>query len=357
MSDVAERDDIFVGVKPVDERHAFNSARLESWLKHNIEGFEGPLQIEQFKGGQSNPTYKLSTPKKSYVLRRRPPGNLLPSAHAVDREFRVLSALRAAGYGVPRVHALCEDGRVIGSAFYVMDMVEGRIFWDPALPGCTPAERRAIYNAQIATLARLHNFDPERIGLSDYGKPGNYFIRQIERWTRQYRASETEHLEDMERLMAWLPKGVPIQDRVSVIHGDYRINNMVLHPSRPQVTAVLDWELSTLGDPLADLAWFLMIWSMPPDERTGFSGQDTQALGIPSMEEIVSIYCVHTCRDREPTLDWLLAFSFFRLAAICQGIRGRVRDGTAVSPHAQTAGERVRALSRVALDYARKAGA
>src|SRR6202045_999459 len=265
-------------------------------MKENVEGYQGPLTVLQFKGGQSNPTYRLDTPGRSYVMRRRPFGKLLPSAHAVDREFRVIAALSKQGFPVAKAYALCTDDAVIGATFYIMSMEEGRVFWDPPLPSQTPDARRKIFTSKIETLARLHSYDPQAIGLGDFGKPGNYFARQVDRWTKQYRASETQHIPEVERLIEWLPKTVPAQERVSIVHGDYRLDNMIFHSSEPRIVAILDWELSTLGDPLADFTYFLMNWSMPPEGRSGIAGLDIKALGIPSIEEAEALYCKLTNR-------------------------------------------------------------
>lgn len=346
------------GTKPVEPSHRFDEARLEAWLKAEVEGFEGPLEVRQFKGGQSNPTYQLVTPARKYVLRRKPPGKLLPSAHAVDREFRVISALGTTGFPVAKAYALCRDEEVIGTMFYVMDMVEGRILWDSTLPGLAPSERAAIYDAEIKTLADLHNTDYKAIGLEDYGRSGNYFVRQIDRWSKQYRASETRPVPAMDRLMPWLARTVPTDDQTSIVHGDYRLDNMVLDASEARVTAVLDWELSTLGNPLADFTYFLMSWVMPSTERAGLASLDLKALGIPSLEEVVARYCALTGRvEGLPDLDWYFAYNMFRLAAICQGIAGRVRDGTASSAHAQAMEARVPNLAEAALAFAERAGA
>jgi aminoglycoside phosphotransferase (APT) family kinase protein len=345
------------GTKPVEASHRFDEARLAAWASAHVEGFSGPLEVRQFKGGQSNPTYQLVTPGKKYVLRRKPPGKLLPSAHAVDREFRVISALGQTGFPVAHAYALCEDPEVIGTMFYVMDMVEGRILWDGALPGATPAERSAIYDAEIKTLADLHNTDPIAIGLETFGRPGNYFARQIDRWSKQYRASETQPIPAMDHLMAWLPRTLPADDQTSIVHGDYRLDNMVLDAVEPRVIAVLDWELSTLGNPLADFTYFLMSWVMPPSERAGLSSLDLEALGIPSVAQAVARYCALTGRSGLPELDWYFAYNMFRLGAICQGIAGRVRDGTASSAHAQAMEARVPILAASALSFAEKAGA
>jgi aminoglycoside phosphotransferase (APT) family kinase protein len=353
----ATAEETFAGVKPVEERHRLDEGKLAQWLHHNVEGYEGPLTVWQFKGGQSNPTYRLDTPQRSYVLRRKPFGKLLPSAHAVDREFRVISALYKQGFPVARTYALCTDDTVLGSAFYIMSMVEGRVFWNAALPGRTPAERRAIYEAEITTLADLHQFEPEKIGLNDYGKPGNYFARQIDRWSKQYRASETKTIAAMDKLIEWLPTSVPPQERVAVVHGDYRIDNMIFHPTQTRVTAVLDWELSTLGDPLADFTYLLMNWVMPAEGRSGLAGIDLAPLGIPRMEEAAEIYCTRTGRDKIPALDWYFAYNVFRLAAISQGIAKRVVEGTAASERARESGERAQPLAEAAWTMALKAGA
>jgi aminoglycoside phosphotransferase (APT) family kinase protein len=353
----ASAQDTFSGTKPVEERHRFDEGALGAWLAANVEGFEGPLEVRQFKGGQSNPTYQLVTPGHRYVLRRKPPGKLLPSAHAVDREFKVISGLWPTGFPVARPYGLCTDESVIGTMFYVMDHVEGRILWDGSLPDYQPAERAAIYQAKLETLAALHNTDVAAAGLSDYGKPGNYFARQIDRWSKQYVASETRRIDAMDRLMAFLKDSVPDDDTTSVVHGDYRLDNMILHPTEPKVIAVLDWELSTLGNPLADFTYLLMNWVMPGDQRGGLAGRDLAALGIPSVEAYVAEYCRLTGRSGLPATDWYFAYNLFRLAAICQGIVGRVRDGTAASPHAVAVGERVEPLALGAWSFAQKAGA
>lgn len=355
MVDTAEqqREQLNSGTKEVAESHRFDEAALAAWMEANVEGYAGPLDVRQFKGGQSNPTYQLVTPTKKYVLRRKPPGKLLPSAHAVDREYKVISALYPTGFPVARSYGLCTDDSVIGTMFYVMDMVEGRILWDQQLPQYEPAERHAIFMAKLKTLADLHNTDHEAIGLGDYGKPGNYMGRQVDRWTKQYKASETTHLEEMERLIEWLPKSLPAQERTSVVHGDYRLDNIVLHPTEPRVVAVLDWELSTLGEPLADFTYLLMNWV-----NGGVSHiPDLKAHGIPSIEEYVAEYCRLTGRAGLHDLDWFFSYNMFRLAGICQGIVGRVRDGTANSPQAAAMAERVPLLAKSAWTYAQKAGA
>jgi len=360
MAEAAEQSaqDLNSGTKPVDPRHAIDEAKLAAWLEANVAGYAGPLEVRQFKGGQSNPTYQLVTPGKKYVLRRKPPGKLLPSAHAVDREYKVISGLNKAHFPVAQAYALCMDEEIIGTIFYVMENVEGRILWDGTLPDYQPAERRAIYEAQIDTLAALHNVDYEAVGLGDYGKPGNYFARQIDRWTKQYKASETTSIAEMDQLIDWLPKSCPVDDKTSIVHGDYRLDNMILHPTEPRVIAVLDWELSTLGNPLADFSYFLMNWVMPSDQRGGLSGiDDLVSYGVPTIPEAVERYCKATGRDGLPELDWYFAYNLFRLAGICQGIVGRVRDGTAASAHAQLMEARVPILAKGAWSFAQKAGA
>lgn len=346
----------FSGTREVDPRHRLDEAALDRWLTDHVEGYAGPLSVRQFKGGQSNPTYELTSPGRTYVLRRKPPGTLLASAHAVDREFTVISALHAQGFPVARPYALCMDDAVIGSMFYVMDKVEGRVFWDLKLPGLQPAERRAIYDAQVDTLADLHAFDPAAIGLGDYGRPGNYFARQVGRWTKQYRASEIDPVPAMDRLIAFLPDSLPPEGPTRVVHGDFRLDNMILDPAEARVRAVLDWELSTLGDPMADFSYLLIAWVIPAAMRNGLAGADLQALGIPSVEETVERYAARTGM-RPANLDWLFAYNLFRLAAICQGIAGRVRDGTAASAHARAMAAQVAPLSDAAWSFARKAGA
>ncbi|MGY4504104.1 aminoglycoside phosphotransferase (APT) family kinase protein [Bradyrhizobium sp. GM24.11] len=351
MADGVRKDEEFSGTKPVEERHRFDELRLEAWMKENVEGYEGPLVVLQFKGGQSNPTYRLNTPKRSYVMRRKPFGKLLPSAHAVDREYRVIAALGKQGFPVAHAYALCQDDSIIGAVFYIMSMEEGRVFWDPSLPSQDNDARRKIFTSKIETLAKLHMYDPVAIGLGDFGKPGNYFARQIDRWTKQYRASETQHIPEFEKVAEWLPKTVPEQARVSIVHGDYRLDNMIFHPTEPRVLAVLDWELSTLGDPMADFTYLLMQWVMP-----GLHGVDLKALNIPSVEEAAQIYC-NVTRMTVPDLNWYFAYNLFRLAGITQGIAGRVRDGTAANAKALESAKRTVPLSKASWDYAQKAGA
>jgi aminoglycoside phosphotransferase (APT) family kinase protein len=348
-----QREQLNTGTKPVAESHKFDEAKLAAWMQENVEGFEGPLEVRQFKGGQSNPTYQLVTPNKKYVMRRKPPGKLLPSAHAVDREYKVITALYPTGFPVARSYGLCTDDSVVGTMFYIMDMVEGRILWDQALPQYEPAERHAIYMAKLKTLADLHNTDYEAIGLADYGRPGNYMSRQVDRWTKQYKASETEHLEDMERLIAWLPASTPAQERTSIVHGDYRLDNMVLHATEPRVVAVLDWELGTLGEPLADFTYLLMNWV----NGSIATLPDLAAHGIPTLDEYVAEYCRLTNREGLHDLNWFFSYNMFRLAGICQGIVGRARDGTANSPQAAAMALRVPLLAKASWTYAQKAGA
>jgi aminoglycoside phosphotransferase (APT) family kinase protein len=355
-SDPDDAQAAFSGTREVDPRYALDEVRLGQWLAAHVMGYSGPLAIRQFKGGQSNPTYELTTPGRTYVLRRKPPGTLLASAHAVDREFTVISALHAQGYPVARPWALCEDEAVMGSMFYVMDKVEGRVLWDLKLPGMSPDQRRAIYDAQVDALAALHAFDPAAIGLGDYGRPGNYFERQVGRWTKQYRASEIEPIAAMDRLIEFLPATLPPEGPTRIVHGDFRLDNLILAEEAPEVRAVLDWELSTLGDPMADFSYLLIAWVIPASARNGLAGADLDALGIPSVAQTVERYAALT-GARPANLDWLFAYNLFRLAAICQGIAGRVRDGTAASAHAKSMAAQVPMLAAGALSFAQKAGA
>ena len=322
----------FAGTGAVRAAHRFDEGRLARWMETNVPGYEGPLGVEQFNGGQSNPTYKLVTPGRRYVLRRKPPGALLPGAHAVDREAQVLQAVERTGFPVPHVHALCTDDAVIGSWFYVMDMVEGRIFWNATLPDRTPAERAAIYDAMNATIARLHRIDHRAIGLGNYGRTGNFVERQVTRWSRQYLADDVAGRDpNMDRLIAWLPDHIPAGDETTLVHGDFRIDNIIFAPEADEVRAVLDWELSTLGHPLADFAYHLMMYRMPALTIPGLAGADLPALGIPSEEDYVASYCRRTGRDELPDLDFYVAFNLFRFAAICHGIKARIARGTAAS--------------------------
>jgi len=330
--------------------HRFDVAALERYLARQVGGFAGAVVVGQFQGGQSNPTYLLSARGREYVLRRKPPGRLLPSAHAVDREYRVLTALAATDIPVPRTYVYCDDPTVIGTPFYVMDCVRGRIFADPRLPGVSPAERGALYDAMNGVLARLHGLDWLALGLGDFGKAGNYFARQIHRWTTQYRASQTEPIPEMERLIEWLPAHVPAGDETTLVHGDYRPGNIVVHPTEPRILAVLDWELSTLGHPLADLAYTCVPYYFDAD---GLGGKDLAALGIPSEPAYVGAYCRRTGRAGIEDWDFYVGFSLFRLAAISQGIMGRVLAGTANDPNARERG--LRAPFLAALGWAQVA--
>jgi len=352
---MSKRRSQFGGIQEVRESLQFDYDRLGEYLSSHMDDYKGPISVHQFKGGQSNPTYFIEAPDASYVLRRKPPGKLLSSAHAVDREFKVISALYAAHYPVPRPYILCEDEAVIGTMFYVMEYIEGRIFWDNDLPNCQPEERKAIYDHANKTIAQLHNFDYKKIGLSNYGKPGNYFERQISRWSRQYRASEIEKIEAMEKLMAWLPKNVPHDESSSVVHGDYKLDNLIIHPTESRVIAVLDWELSTIGHPIGDFTYNLLSWQMPDlgIGSTGFHGKDLKSLGIPSEDEYVDQYCSRTDRTNGiSNRDFYSAYNFFRIAAILQGIAGRVRDGTASSSHARVVSRAVAPLAEIGWSYA-----
>jgi aminoglycoside phosphotransferase (APT) family kinase protein len=356
-----DRQMTYSGTKDVAPTLAFDVARLEAYLSAQLPGFAGPVTALQFKGGQSNPTYLIKTPARGYVLRRKPPGKLLPSAHAVDREFRVISALHRQRFPVAEPVLYCADADVVGTPFHLMSHVEGRVIWEPTMPASTAAERGAVYAAMNATLAQLHQFDPTAIGLGDFGKGENYVARQIERWSKQYRASQTQTIDEMEKLIAWLPEHVPRQQRVCLVHGDYRLDNMVLAASGPEVIAVLDWELSTLGDPLADFTYHLMQWDMPASEEgpgvATLQGHDLAALGIPSRDEYVAAYMARTGLDPRPDLAIYLSYNFFRVAAILQGIVGRVRDGTATNENAPARAQLVRPLAERAWAFARQAGA
>jgi aminoglycoside phosphotransferase (APT) family kinase protein len=354
---MSDADQSMSGTIAVEEKDRIDLDRLSAWMRTHVDGFDGPLSYAKFAGGQSNPTYLLDTPARSYVLRRKPFGPILPSAHAVDREYRVIAGLHPTGFPVPRPYGLCEDAEVIGSAFYVMEMVEGRTIWDGSMPDLLPAERTAHYHEMVDTLARLHNTDYAAAGLGEYGKPGNYFERQVARWTKQYRAAETERMEPVERLIEWLPRTVPEQTRTSIVHGDYRVDNMIFAPGSPQVIAVLDWELSTLGDPLADFAYMLMSWVTVPEGRSGVMGLTGPETGIPTIEEVTARYCAATGRDGVPDLNWYFAYNLFRLTGIVQGIKKRIQIGTASSAQAERSVARIDALAEAAWGFAVKAGA
>jgi aminoglycoside phosphotransferase (APT) family kinase protein len=354
-----------VGTKPVAESHAFDVAALQSHLEARLPGFAGPLTVEQFKGGQSNPTYKLITPTQSYVMRSKPGpvAKLLPSAHAIEREFAVMGGLYGTDVPVPRMHLLCDDESIIGRAFYVMEFVEGRVLWEQSLPAFDKPGRAAIYDEMNRVIAALHNVDVKAAGLEAYGKPGNYFERQIGRWTKQYQASITQPIDAMDRLIEWLPAHIPAsardESRVSVVHGDYRLDNLVFHPSEPRVVAVLDWELSTLGHPLADFSYHCMSWHIPPGSFRGLGGLDLASLGIPDERSYVQRYCERTGRpDPDAVMaDWnfYLAYNMFRLAGILQGIAKRVEMGTASSAQARQAGAGARPLAEMGWAIAQQA--
>ncbi len=357
--------DQFTGTGAVAQQHAFDLAALEHWLTDKLPGFAGPLTVEQFKGGQSNPTFKLVTPGRSYVLRAKPGplAKLLPSAHAIEREFRVMDALALSGVPVARMHVLCEDESVIGRAFYVMDFVEGRVFWEQSLPGLQPTERAAVYDEMNRVLAALHNVEVKAVGLQDFGRPGNYFNRQIKRWSQQYQASVTEPIPEMAQLMDWLPAHLPAsaldEAQVAIVHGDYRLDNLIFHPQEPRVIAVLDWELSTIGHPLADFSYHCMGWHIQPGVFRGIAGLDLAALGIPPEQDYVRRYCERTGRGSSDALlaDWnfYLAYNLFRLAAITQGIAKRVVDGTAASAQARATGAATRPLAELGWGFASRA--
>jgi len=324
------------GTRAVDERLRFVTAALDAWMAANVAGFVGPLSVSQFKGGQSNPTYRLDTPARSYVLRRKPPGPLLPGAHAVEREARVMAALGGAGFPVPHIHGLCEDDSVIGTAFFVMDMVEGRIIWEATFPGLSPIYRAAHFDAMNATIAQLHMIDPAAASLADYGRPSSFVERQVARWSKQYEGDlEAGRVPAMDRLVDWLRANLPPDSGdARVVHGDFRCDNMIFAADQPRVAAVLDWELSTLGDPAADFVYHLMMYRMPAGMFTGLDGLDFEALGIPSEADYIAAYCRRTGRDSLPHIDYLMVFVMFRLAAITHGIRGRLARGNASSDHA-----------------------
>ena len=345
------------GTIPVADKDRLDLDRLAAWMTAHVDGFAGPLSYAKFAGGQSNPTYRLDTPGRAYVLRRKPFGPILPSAHAVEREYRVIAGLHPTGFPVPRPYGLCEDADVLGAAFYVMEMVEGRTIWDGAMPGQTPEERRAHYEAMVDTLAALHRIDHVAAGLGEYGRPGNYFERQVARWTKQYRAAETEAMPSVERLIAWLPRTLPEQTRTSIVHGDYRIDNMIFASDAPRVIAVLDWELSTLGDPLADFSYLLMSWVTEPEGRSGVLGLAGPDTGIPTIEQVVARYCAATGRDGVPDLNWYFAYNLFRLTGIVQGIKKRIQLGTASSAQAERTVARVHALADAAWGFAERARA
>jgi aminoglycoside phosphotransferase (APT) family kinase protein len=357
--------DQFIGTRPVAASHAFDAGALEAYLRQHLPGFAGPLTVEQFKGGQSNPTYKLVTPGCTYAMRSKPGpvAKLLPSAHAIEREYRVMKALADTPVPVPRMHLLCDDESVIGRAFFVMQFVDGRVLWNQSLPECNATERGAIYDEMNRVIAALHSVDVAAVGLADYGKPGSYFERQIGRWSKQYLASETQAIPEMNRLIEWLPAHLPASardgSRVAIVHGDFRLDNLVFHSNEPRVAAVLDWELSTLGHPLADFSYHCMSWHIPPGTFRGIGGLDLAALGIPGERDYVRRYCERTGRgDPDAVMaDWnfYLAYNLFRLAAITQGIAKRVVDGIASSAQARATGNATPTLAEMAWRFAQAA--
>ncbi len=353
-----DRQQAFSGTKPVSGALALPVEPLARWCEQTIPGFAGPLTAAQFKGGQSNPTYAIAARSGDYVLRRKPPGKLLASAHAIDREFRVLSALSAQGFPVARPLAFCTDPSIIGTEFYMMSLVKGRVIWETEMPDASPQERHDTFKAMAETLAQLHSYDPAALGLGDFGKAEGYVARQTRRWSENYRLSATEEIGDMDRLMAWLPDHLPGSSRVAIVHGDYRLDNLILAPDSPDILAVLDWELATLGDPLADLVYHLMTWVMPRSESgagTGsLMGLDLEALGLPDLEQHAAHYAQKAGLSEIPHLETYLAYNFFRLAAILQGIVGRVRDGTASNENAAAMAAQVRPLASAGWAYAQK---
>ena len=346
------------GTTSVRPGYGFDSAPLDAWMRVHVDGYAGPLHIEQFKGGQSNPTYKLVTPERSYVLRRKPPGQLLPGAHAVDREARVLTALHGAGFPVARVFGLCTDAAVIGTWFYVMELVEGRIFWDATFPDVPVEDRPRYFDAMNATIAALHSLDPDAVGLGDYGRVGNYFQRQIARWSKQYlEDADAGRDPNMDRLVEWLPANIPADDETRIVHGDFRCDNLIFHPTEPRILAVLDWELSTLGHPGADFAYHAMMYRMPPNIVAGLGGADLAALNIPGESAFLADYCARRGLAGMPSYDFYIAFNFFRLAAIFHGIKGRVLRGTAASAQANERAAVLPRLMELAWQQAQRAGA
>jgi aminoglycoside phosphotransferase (APT) family kinase protein len=349
-------DETFTGTRALAQNQALDVPALQTWLTQHVPGFAGPLTIEQFKGGQSNPTFKLITPAQTYVMRAKPgpAARLLPSAHAIEREYQVMHALRNTDVPVANMLALCEDESVIGRAFFIMEFVAGRVFWDQALPGVSSTERRAIYEEMNRVIAALHCVDVAQVSLSSFGKPGNYFERQISRWIKQYRASETEPIEAMEQLIEWLPQHIPAGEETAIVHGDFRLDNIIFHPTEPRALAVLDWELSTLGHPLADFSYHLMSWHIPPGQFRGIGTLDLAALNIPSLEEYTQWYCERTRRAPVAPQDmrFYMAYNMFRLAGILQGIMKRVVDGTASSTQAVAAGKSAKSLAVMGWQYA-----
>jgi len=342
------------GAKLIAPAHPIDAAALAAWMRANVDADANQLVVEQYQGGQSNPTYRVTAGDRRYVLRRKPSGVLLPSAHAIDREYRVMSALATTGVPVAKMVALCEDDAVIGTAFYVMEYVEGRILWDPTLPGMDPSQRAAHYAELNRVIATLHLVDYTAIGLGDFGRTGNYIERQVARWSKQYQAAAADRIDSMDRLIGWLPSHIPAGDETSVVHGDYRLDNVIFHPSEPRILAVLDWELSTLGHPLSDFAYQVMAWRLTPEEFRGLKGADLKSLGIPSEAEYVAAYCQRTGRTEIPHFEFYLIFNMFRIAAILHGVLSRAQQGNAASADAIAMGNRARPVADVALRMARQ---
>ena len=344
------------GASLVAPVHAFDTAPLAAYLRARVGDAAKDLTVEQFQGGQSNPTYRITTAERRYILRRKPPGFLLPSAHAIDREYRVMSALASTEVPVAKMHALCEDAAVIGTAFYLMEYVEGRILWDPTLPGLAPRDRAAHYDELNRVLATLHSVDFAAIGLSDFGKPGRYIERQVARWSKQYRAGTAERIPAMDGLIEWLPRHLPDGDETSIVHGDFRLDNVIFHRTDARVLAVLDWELSTLGHPLSDFAYQMMAWRLTPKEFRGLHGFDLAALGIPSEQDYIDSYCRRTGRSGIPHFEFYLIFNMFRIGAILHGVMSRALQGNAASANAIEQGGRARLVADVAWRMARRIG-
>lgn len=342
------------GARLVAPVHAFDETGLASYLRAQVAGFSGPVAVEQFQGGQSNPTYRVTAGDRRYVLRRKPPGKLLPSAHAVDREYRVMAALAHTGVPVAKMLVLCEDAAVIGTPFYLMEYIDGRILWDPTLPGMTRGERAAHYDELNRVQATLHQVDYRSVGLDDFGKPGRYIERQIARWSKQYGAAGAARIPSMDTLIAWLPGKVPQEDETSIVHGDFRLDNVIFHPTEPRILAVLDWELATLGHPVSDFAYQVMAWRLAPGVFRGLKGADLPGLGIPTETEYVAAYCRRTGRSGIPNWEFYLIFNMFRIAAILHGVLARALQGNAASQNAFEQGSRAKLIADVAWDMAQR---
>jgi aminoglycoside phosphotransferase (APT) family kinase protein len=336
--------------------HAFDESALAAFMRAQVSGFSGPILVEQFQGGQSNPTYRVTAGDRRYVLRIKPPGKLLPSAHAVDREYRVMAALAGSGVPVAKMVALCEDPAVIGTAFYLMEYIDGRVLWDPTLPGLTPVERAAHYAELNRVQATLHRVDYQAVGLGDFGKPGQYIERQVARWSKQYAAGSAARIRSMDALIEWLPPRIPPGDETSIVHGDFRLDNVIFHPTEPRILAVLDWELATLGHPLSDFAYQVMAWRLAPGEFRGLKGADLAALGIPVEAEYVASYCRRTGRTEIPHWEFYLIFNMFRIAAILHGVLARALQGNAASQNAYEQGSRAQRIADIAWDMAQQQG-